>query len=114
MTRFIHDLFAKEYLEEFLSPIGTVDIGKDVSSEVREIDVYFTPGTAIPEYSETLGCWVKWQARRQCLNLFGIRQVSPKFVAVWANYWTCAANWNENSDEKILGMMTINCRGCGF
>ncbi|MEG5058696.1 flagellar assembly protein H [Microcoleus sp. A2-C5] len=55
MTRFIHDLFAKEYLEEFLSPIGTVDIGKDVSSEVREIDVYFTPGTAIPEYSETLG-----------------------------------------------------------
>ncbi|MEG4802929.1 hypothetical protein QUB63_10005 [Microcoleus sp. ARI1-B5] len=26
MTRFIHDLFAKEYLEELLSPIGTVDI----------------------------------------------------------------------------------------
>ncbi|MEG5065120.1 flagellar assembly protein H [Microcoleus sp. B3-A4] len=55
MTRFIHDLFAKEYLEELLSPIGTVNIGRDVSSEVREIDVYFTPSTAIPEYSETLG-----------------------------------------------------------
>lgn len=26
-----------------------------MASEVREIDVYFTPGTAIPEYSETLG-----------------------------------------------------------
>ena len=55
MTRFIHDRFAKEVLEELLSPIGTVNIGRDVTSEVREIDVYFTPGTAIPEYSETLG-----------------------------------------------------------
>ncbi|MEG4144370.1 flagellar assembly protein H [Microcoleus sp. Pol12B5] len=55
MTRFIHDLFAKEFLEELLSPIGTVNIGRDVASEVREIDVYFTPSTAIPEYSETLG-----------------------------------------------------------
>ncbi|MEG4499953.1 flagellar assembly protein H [Microcoleus sp. F10-C6] len=55
MTRFIHDLFAKEYLEELLSPLGTVNIGRDVTSEVREIDVYFTPSTAIPEYSDTLG-----------------------------------------------------------
>lgn len=55
MTRFIHDRFAKEYLEELLSPIGTVNIGHDVTSEVREIDVYFTPGTAIPSYSENLG-----------------------------------------------------------
>ena len=42
MTRFIHDRFAKEYLEELLSPIGTVNVGRDVTSEVREIDVYFT------------------------------------------------------------------------
>jgi hypothetical protein len=55
MTRFIHDRFAKEYLEELLSPIGTVNVGPDVTSEVREIDVYFTPSNAIPEYSETLG-----------------------------------------------------------
>ncbi|MEG4346822.1 flagellar assembly protein H [Microcoleus sp. A003_D6] len=55
MTRFIHDRFAKEYLEEFLSPLGTVKIGRDVTSEVREIDVYFTPSTAIPSYSSSLG-----------------------------------------------------------
>ncbi len=41
MTRFIHDRFAKEYLEELLSPMGTVNVGRDVTSEVREIDVYF-------------------------------------------------------------------------
>ncbi|TAG93528.1 MAG: flagellar assembly protein H [Oscillatoriales cyanobacterium] len=55
MTRFIHDRFAKEYLEELLSPIGTVNIGRDVTSEVREIDVYFTPITLNPEYLKTLG-----------------------------------------------------------
>jgi flagellar biosynthesis/type III secretory pathway protein FliH len=55
MTRFIHDRFAKEYLEEMLSPIGTVNVGRDVTSEVREIDVYFTPGTPIPEYTQNLG-----------------------------------------------------------
>jgi hypothetical protein len=55
MTRFIHDLFAKEYLAEMLSPIGIVNIGRDVTSEVREIDVYFTPTTVTSEYVETLG-----------------------------------------------------------
>jgi hypothetical protein len=55
MTRFIHDRFAKEYLEGFLSPLGTVNIGQDVTSEVREIDVSFTPNTANPEYSSSLG-----------------------------------------------------------
>jgi len=55
MTRFIHDRFAKDYLAEMLSPIGTVNIGRDVTSEVREIDVYFTPTTVTPEYVETLG-----------------------------------------------------------
>lgn len=55
MTRFIHDRFAKEYLEELLSPMGTVNVGRDVGSEVREIDVYFTPSNATPEYSKTLG-----------------------------------------------------------
>ena len=55
MTRFIHDRFAKEYLEEMLSPIGTVNVSRNVTSEVREIDVYFTPGTPIPEYTQNLG-----------------------------------------------------------
>ncbi|OCQ92211.1 hypothetical protein BCD67_04475 [Oscillatoriales cyanobacterium USR001] len=55
MTRFIHDRFAKDYLAEMLSPIGTVNIGRDVTSEVREIDVYFTPTTVTSAYVETLG-----------------------------------------------------------
>ena len=43
MTRFIHDQFAKDYLEELLKPYGKVEAPSHVSGEVREIDVLFTP-----------------------------------------------------------------------
>jgi hypothetical protein len=43
MTREPHDQLAKEYLEELLKSLGGVEIGKDVKSEVREIDIFFVP-----------------------------------------------------------------------
>lgn len=41
MTRFIYDQFAKQYLEELLSPFGTVETGKTIAAEVQEVDVLF-------------------------------------------------------------------------
>ena len=55
MTRLIHDQFAKDYLSELLSPIGVVNPGREVASEVRQIDVYFTPTTRKPDYRDKLG-----------------------------------------------------------
>ncbi|HBB36184.1 MAG TPA: flagellar assembly protein H [Cyanobacteria bacterium UBA8803] len=58
MTRFIHDQFAKDILDETLSYIGGVNPAKPVASEVREIDIYFTPNPAksgYGEYKEKLG-----------------------------------------------------------
>ncbi|MBE9004686.1 DUF4351 domain-containing protein [Fortiea sp. LEGE XX443] len=43
MTRFIHDQFAKDYLEELLKPYGKVQAPSRVAAEVREIDVLFSP-----------------------------------------------------------------------
>lgn len=43
MTRFIHDQFAKDYLEELLKSYGKVEASSRVAGEVREIDVLFTP-----------------------------------------------------------------------
>ncbi|GBE90745.1 DUF4351 domain-containing protein [Nostoc cycadae] len=43
MTRFIHDQFSKDYLEELLKPYGQVQAPSRVAAEVREIDVLFTP-----------------------------------------------------------------------
>jgi hypothetical protein len=43
MTRQAHDQFAKEYLAELLAPLGDVETSRDVSSEVRQVDVSFVP-----------------------------------------------------------------------
>jgi hypothetical protein len=43
MTRFIHDQFSKDYLEELLKPFGQVQAPSRVAAEVREIDVLFSP-----------------------------------------------------------------------
>ncbi|MEB3150849.1 MAG: DUF4351 domain-containing protein [Sphaerospermopsis sp.] len=43
MTRFIHDQFAKDYLEELLKDYGEVKASEKVSGEIKEIDVFFTP-----------------------------------------------------------------------
>jgi hypothetical protein len=43
MTRFIHDQFSKDYLEELLKPFGKVQAPSRVAAEVKEIDVLFSP-----------------------------------------------------------------------
>jgi len=46
MTRTPHDNFAKDYLEELLSPLGKVEISREVTDEARQIDVFFSPDPA--------------------------------------------------------------------
>jgi hypothetical protein len=58
MTRFAHDQFAKDILDETLSTIGGVNPNQKVPAEVREIDIYFTPNpekSGFNEYREKLG-----------------------------------------------------------
>lgn len=62
MTKFPHDQFAKEYLQELLSPLGEVETSKDVTAEVREIDVWFQPSAVNSEYTQTLGLLGKMAA----------------------------------------------------
>ncbi|TAE57485.1 MAG: hypothetical protein EAZ76_07155 [Nostocales cyanobacterium] len=55
MTRFIHDQFAKQYLTELLTPYGQVETSKDITAEVRQIDVSFIPSPDSSQSLETLG-----------------------------------------------------------
>jgi hypothetical protein len=55
MTRFIHDQFAKEYLEELLKRYGEFKASEKVPSEVREIDALFTPFPGEEINLQTLG-----------------------------------------------------------
>ncbi|MBD2681347.1 MULTISPECIES: DUF4351 domain-containing protein [Nostoc] len=55
MTRFIHDQFAKDYLEELLKNYGQVKASEKVSGEIKEIDVLFTPAKQQSSNIEILG-----------------------------------------------------------
>ncbi|NDJ25787.1 DUF4351 domain-containing protein [Nostoc sp. B(2019)] len=55
MTRFVHDEFAKDYLEELLKPYGEVKSSEKVSGEIKEIDVLFTPSAQQTSNLELLG-----------------------------------------------------------
>jgi hypothetical protein len=43
MTRQPHDQFAKQYLEELLSPFGKVEVSREITDEVRQVDILFSP-----------------------------------------------------------------------
>jgi len=114
MTRFIHDRFAKEYLEELLSPIGTVNIGRDVTSEVREIDVYFTPSTIAPEYVETLGILGKMATATAIFEPFrnpvSVSEVCSCLSKLWdlrGELERQARRQNTRSDEAELPKLWI-------
>lgn len=66
MTRQPHDQFAKEYLEELLTPLGKVETSRDVKSEVRSIDVWFVPTPENNPNVPTLGL-LSQMAATSCL-----------------------------------------------
>jgi hypothetical protein len=55
MTRQPHDQFAKQYLEELLSPLGRVEVSKEVADETRQVDVFFSPDSNMRENAQSLG-----------------------------------------------------------
>lgn len=47
MTRFPHDQFAKQYLEELLTSVGEVRVGLEVLGESRQVDVWFAAALSL-------------------------------------------------------------------
>ncbi len=66
MTRQSHDQFAKQYLEELLSPLGLVQTSYDIASEVRQVDVWFVPAPGVSPAGEWLGLLGK-MASQTCI-----------------------------------------------
>jgi Domain of unknown function (DUF4351) len=55
MTRIRFDQLAKQYLEGFLEPLGTVQRNLEVPGESKFVDVWFTPTSNSTESSSNLG-----------------------------------------------------------
>jgi hypothetical protein len=70
MTRFIHDQFAKDYLEELLKDYGEVKPSEKVSGEIKEIDVFFTPTNQQTANLQLLGWLGKFAAYPAILEPF--------------------------------------------
>jgi hypothetical protein len=72
MTRFIHDKFAKDYLEELLKDYGEVKASEKVSGEIKEIDVLFTPAK-------------QQSSKLQILGLLGRLAENPAIIEPYRN-----------------------------
>ncbi len=75
MTRFIHDQFAKDYLEELLQNYGKVNPDKKVSGEIKRVDVLFTPDSQQTSDLQILGLLGRFAAYPAILEPF--RNAAP-------------------------------------
>lgn len=55
MTRQPYDQFSKQFLEELLSPLGEVEVNKEITDEVRQVDVLFSQTATSSQQVESLG-----------------------------------------------------------
>ncbi len=55
MSQFPHDEFVKQYLPELISDYGIASSAENITSQRREIDVFFQPNKEIPNTSTSLG-----------------------------------------------------------
>jgi len=51
LTRTNHDQFAKQFLTELLTPFGSASPGYEIASEVRQVDLWFTPSEVTTDQS---------------------------------------------------------------
>ena len=116
MTRFPHDEFAKGFLESLLSPFGEVQTSFKISSEVREVDVYFQPDAATQPTPE-LGLLGKiartnfvMEPFRNPPTIFQIRACMGKLFDLHANLIREAKRTKQpeldNTDLPMLWILT--------
>ncbi|MEB3295710.1 MAG: hypothetical protein VKJ24_21380 [Synechococcales bacterium] len=55
MTQIPHDQLAKQYLEEFLTPLGTVQRQYEVPGEAKYVDIWFVPDSTVQQSLSDLG-----------------------------------------------------------
>ncbi len=114
MTRLHHDQLAKQYIAELLKPLGQVETSRDVTSEVRQIDVYFEPSSERGNRRAELGLLGKI-ASRTCLievfrnapSLVQIRSCKLKLYELHGELIRKARRDKQNLAEEELALLWI-------
>ncbi len=90
MTRQPHDQFAKQYLTELLTPHGQVEVSRELTSEVRQVDIWFLPTASTSKAPQEIGL-LGQMASTACLlepfrNATGIMAVRNCLLKLFALY----------------------------
>ncbi len=114
MTRFPYDQFAKDYLQELLSPLGSVETSKDVAGEVLEIDVYFIPSAQSQIDKEILGLLGRFADKpalfepfRNAITTSEVRSCTIKLFNTCARFEREARRNNTKLSEDSLPKLWI-------
>ncbi len=113
MTRFLYDQFAKDLLTELLTPFGTVQTGKNLAGEVRQIDVLFSPSAESVDTTD-LGVLAILAAKsavfepfRNAINAADIRSCMSKVFDLFADQERVANRENRRLNEADLPQLWI-------
>ena len=114
MTRFPYDQFAKDYFQELLSPLGTVETSKDVAGEVLEIDVYFVPNAQSEIEPEILGLLGKFALKpalfepfRNPVTISEVYSCTIKLLNIYASFEREAKRNRTKLDRSSLPKLWI-------
>ena len=104
MTRFVYDQFAKQYLQELLSPLGLVKKSRDITAEVREIDVLFVPQNQNETVIKALGLLGKIAANSAIIEPFRNSVTTDEICSCIGKLFDFNAECNRvaNREDKLL------------
>ncbi len=112
MTRTLHDSFAKDCMKELLSDFGDVETEKQITGEVREIDLFFQPHPTALEDLKALGLLGRMVSRPAILEPFrnavpqwdicNCREKRFRLEAEFRRQANQKAQKRSNSEQKIL------------
>jgi hypothetical protein len=108
------DQFSKQFLEEFLSPLGTVETSLEVAGEPQFVDVYFIPNAQAAEIPTDLGILGR-MVQTPCLiepfrnqpTLVEVRSCLLKLFQVHGDYHRRAKRKTESLPEGNLPQLWI-------
>lgn len=109
-----HDQFAKNYLEELLSPLGQVEISKEITDENRQIDLFFSPHPDRQITVDNLGLLGQIALNSTLLEPYrnsptraDVRNCLAKLTAVFAELQRQAKRENSPYNEENLPRLWI-------
>ncbi|EGJ30310.1 MULTISPECIES: hypothetical protein [Moorena] len=121
MTRQPHDQFAKQYLTELLTAHGQVEVSRELTSEVRQVDIWFLPTASESTAPQEIGL-LGQMASTACLlepfrnatGIMAVRNCLLKLFALYSDLQRKARrekNLISETDLPCLWILSPSCSG---